>query len=343
MPPEQSTSSMQRGGLLDALPKSWQMPILALIVAVGALVIITAREWGDMLHQWWNIDTYSHILLVPLIIAWLVALKVGEMVKISPRSFAPGIALVALALGLWLLGRMTSINLVAQAGAVGAVQATVLAILGARATAHLLLPLAFAVFLVPFGDEIIAPLQTVTAKIAIVLTEWSGIDARIDGIYIDTPAGLFIVAEACSGVRFLVAMVTLATLVCFTRFNSWTKRGVFLSASVIVPILANGVRAWGTIFIAQFYGIEFAEGFDHVVYGWFFFAIVVAVLHAAAWRYFEREPEEYGWSADQVTDAGLLKTLERFGMSTGIAAIAIVSMAAACSVLAASPAFASVT
>lgn len=139
-----------------------------------------------------------------------------------------------------------------------------------RASLLLALPIAFAAFLVPFGDEIIPPLQLITADIAIVLTRWSGVPASIDGIYINTPAGLFIVAEACSGVKFLVAMVTLGVLVCFTRFASWRRRAEFLAACVIVPIIANGVRAWATIFVAQYIGAEKATGFDHIVYGWVF-------------------------------------------------------------------------
>lgn len=327
MPREQSFPSQPNGGLLDDLPVVWRMPILGLVAITFALVLITAREWGEMVHQWWNIDTYSHILLVPLIIAWLTFLKLDQLSQITPRSFTPGLILVLLALGLWLAGRVTGINLFAQAGAVGAVQAAVLTLIGIRATALLFLPIAFGVFLVPFGDEIIGPLQMITADIAIVLTELSGIQANIDGIYIDTPVGLFIVAEACSGVRFLIAMVTLAVLVCFTRFSSRSKRIAFLAASIIVPILANGVRAWGTIYIAQFYGVEFAEGFDHVVYGWFFFAFVVAILLAAAWHFFEREPEEYGWTAENLSNAAVLARFEKFEIREGIAAAVIAALA----------------
>ena len=62
-------------------------------------------------------------------------------------------------------------------------------------------------------------------------------------------------------------------------------------------ILANGVRAWGTIFVAQYVGAERAGGFDHIVYGWVFFAVVIAAVLGVAWRYFEREPAEAGLSA----------------------------------------------
>lgn len=293
MPPEPATLSATR---FDRIPAAWRTPLAALAAATLALGLGTAQSWGEMFHQWWNVDTYNHLLLVPIIIGWLVTLKADALARVEPRPFWPGLVIVAAALGLWWAGRINGINLLAHAGSVGALQGAVIAVLGLRVALLLGLPLGFATFLVPFGDEIIAPLQFLTADIATALTRWSGVAATIDGIYIDTPAGLFIVAQACSGVKFLMAMVTLGVLVCFTRFASWRRRGLFIAACVVVPILANGVRAWATIYVAQFVGAETATGFDHVVYGWIFFAIIVAALLAGAWRFFEREPEDYGWS-----------------------------------------------
>jgi exosortase len=229
---------------------------------------------------------------------------------------------------LWWAGRSLGINLIAHVGAVGALQGGVVAVLGLRISLLLALPLGFAAFLVPFGDEIVAPLQFITADIAIALTHWSGVPAAINGIYIDTPAGLFIVAEACSGVKFLIAMVTLGVLVAFTRFASWGKRAAFLAACIVVPILANGARAWATIYIAQYIGAEKAGGFDHIVYGWVFFAIVVAAMLAGAWRWFEREPEDYGWNTGDLAGWGWLARAEARTLAPFTAAFAIAVMAA---------------
>jgi exosortase len=204
----------------------------------------------------------------------------------------------------------------------------VVSVLGLRAALLLALPLAFASFLVPFGDEIIPPLQFITADIAIALTHASGVEASVAGIHIHTPAGLFIVAEACSGVKFLIAMVTLGVLVCFTRFDSWSRRAAFMAACVIVPILANAVRAWATIYVAQFIGAERATGFDHIVYGWIFFAIVVAALLGGAWRFFEREPEDYGWTADDLVRSVSLASAEQGRLASAGAALATIALAA---------------
>ena len=310
-----------------SVPHGWRLPLLSVVIGAALVMLIAAREWGEMAHQWWYIDTYSHILLVPVIIGWLVSLKTEELAKVAPKAWIPGIGIVGAGLALWLAGRALDINLIAHAGAVGAVQGVVITALGLRASLVLALPLCMGVFLVPFGDEIIPPLQAVTAEIAVALTEWSGIPAIVDGIYIDTPVGLFIVAEACSGVKFLVVMVTLAVLVCFTRFESWWKRAAFMSVAIIVPIIANGIRAWGTIYIAQSQGVEFAEGFDHIFYGWIFFAIVVAVILASAWRFFEREPYEFGWTAEEVANIAPARWLDRGSASPVVAVAAIIALA----------------
>lgn len=327
MPPEVATPDMRSEGRSVRLSRGWREALATLVLASIALLAMAAREWGEMFHQWWNIDTYTHILLVPLIVIWLVAAKASELAKVMPRAWLPGIAIVATGIGLWAIGRLTELNLVAHAGAVGMLQGVVIAVLGPRASMIIALPLCFAVFLVPFGDELIPQLQAVTADIAVALTMWSGIPAVIDGIYIDTPVGLFIVAEACSGVKFLVAMVTLAVLVCFTQFESWQRRAAFMLTSIIVPIVANGIRAWGTIYIAQSQGVEFAAGFDHIFYGWIFFALVVALVLGAAWRFFECEPEDYGWTSEEVARFAWVERLEQASVAPIVVLAGVIALA----------------
>ncbi|ALE16585.1 Eight transmembrane protein EpsH [Altererythrobacter epoxidivorans] len=335
---ERSLNDWRENGALTGLAPAWRSAIGHLALAWLALIVLAAREWGEMLHQWWNIDTYNHILLLPPLIGWLVALRRHDLAKLQPQPSAIGFGLLVAALTLWLSGRMTGVNLLAHAGAVGAIMSAVVLALGIRIGALLALPLGMMVFLVPFGDEIIPPLQMITARIAIELTHLSGVPATVDGIYIDTPVGLFIVAEACSGVKFLIAMVTLGILVCFTAFEKWSKRALFMAACVVVPIIANGIRAWGTIFIAQSQGVEFAAGFDHIFYGWIFFAIVLALVLGATWRFFERNPEDAGFALSEIDSNPVLSKLSRYdlgGKTAVIGFLAIIVLAFAASIYAA--------
>ena len=297
----------------QAAQSQWQGALIQLATAWLALFALTFTEWRQMAHQWWDIDTYSHILLVPFIIAWLVWNQRDELVKLTPRPWVPGLGWLLLGLAVWLAGRIGEFNIIAQGGTIVALQGAVMALLGVRATLLLAFPLFFMFFLVPFGDEAIPTLQMITAHITVALTHWSGVEAVSEGIHIDTPAGLFIVAEACSGVKFLIAMLTLGVLVAYTCFTSWSRRAWFMLACVVVPIIANGIRAWATIFIAQYVGAEAAGSFDHIVYGWVFFGIVIVMVLAAAWRWFEREPEDAGLTAAEV---GALPWVDRLAQST---------------------------
>ena len=289
----------------------WKAAGLRLSALWIALFGLTFGDWQRMAHQWWNIDTYSHILLIIPIIGWLAWLKRDDLAQIRPAGWWLGLAWMMAGLGLWLGGRWLDINLFAQAGVIAAFQGATLAIIGPRAGLILAFPLLYAFALVPFGDEIIPQLQTITAYLATWLTKLSGIETLSDGIYIETPAGLFIVAEACSGVKFLIAMMALGVMVAHTCFTSWKRRFWFLAACLVVPIVANGIRAWATIFIAQYVGAEAAGSFDHIVYGWFFFGFVIALVLGIAWRWFERDPEDAGFTASQVAGLPALTRLDR--------------------------------
>ncbi|HEX4847583.1 MAG TPA: exosortase A [Novosphingobium sp.] len=277
---------------LSALSPAWRAACRHLLLAWLALIAVFHRDWAAMFAQWWDSSTYNHILLVPVIVAWLVWQRLPEVLQLEPRVWRGGLVAFALCVFGWVLGSFADFNLLRQAAAVAMLPATVLLLLGPRLCAALLFPLCYMAFLVPFGDELVPPLQTITAALTIALVNLSGVPASIDGVFIDTPAGLFEVAEACSGVKFLIAMVALGVLVANVGFKGWGKRAAFLVLCVVVPILANGVRAWGTIFAAQYVGVERAAGIDHLIYGWIFFAVVIAAVLGLSWRFFDRSLDE---------------------------------------------------
>jgi exosortase A len=280
--------ALRRPAFRPTISAEWRAPLMRLALAWAGLIALFPSDWATMAGQWWNSSTYNHILLVPLILLWLAWQRAPEVAKLMPSAWWPGLLLLGGALFLWLLGAVSGLNLARHLGLVAAMQACFMALLGPRVTTAMLFPLGYLLALVPFGDELVPALQLITAELTIGLTHLSGTPAQIEGVFINTPAGLFEVAEACSGVKFLVAMIALGALVANLGFRSWKRRTLFMVAAVVLPILANGVRAWGTIYIAQFAGVEFAAGFDHIVYGWVFFAVVMAVLLALAWRFFDR-------------------------------------------------------
>ena len=266
----------------------WRTHLIALAAVVAAILLLFARDAADMAEQWWNSSTYAHCLFILPLVGWLVWQRRHEVAQVEPRAWAPGLAVLAAAAIGWLIGEAAAVALVRHAALVGLVQASILTILGPAALRALVFPVFYLIFLIPFGDEFVAPMQTLTANMTMALLGWTGVAAHLDGVFITTAKGWFEVAEACAGVKFLIALVAYGALVANVCFRSWPRRAAFMALCLVAPILANGVRAFGTIYAAHLSDVATATGFDHIVYGWFFFAFVMLVVMAGSWRFFDR-------------------------------------------------------
>ncbi len=320
-------ASPRRAIIVDRIKHHWRAPLAQLALAWTVLFAFFAGDWAEMVMQWWNSSTYNHILLVPPVLVWLVLQRAGQLAKLTPQSWWPGLILLSGALLFWLLGDVSGLATAKHVGLVAAMQSLVVLLFGPRVSWALVFPLCYAAFLVPIGDELVPALQMITADITIGLTQASGIPAHIEGVFIDTPAGLFEVAEACSGVKFLIAMIALGTLVAHVCFRSWSRRITFMALAIALPILANGVRAWGTIYIAQSQGIAFAAGFDHIFYGWIFFALVMAALMAMGWKFFDRSVDDAFIDADAIAADPAFARFESSFMRPVIALVVAAAMA----------------
>jgi exosortase A len=285
------------------IPAVWQRPLLCIAALWLALLAMFWRDAAHLADIWWNASTFNHCLLIVPILGWLVWQRAGQLAQLTPAAWAPGLLWVAVGAFAWLLGEAAGLAIARQAGLILMLQGCVPALLGPQVTRGLIFPLFYSLFLLPIGEELVPPLQAITADMSMLLLGIAGIPAYLEGIFITTPGGLFAVAEACSGVKFLVAMAALATLTAHLCFTSWKRRAIFMVVALIVPVIANGFRAFSTIWIAQSWGTEFAAGADHVIYGWVFFGLVIAIVGAIFWRWFDREPD------DVPIDAQALRTV----------------------------------
>ena len=262
---------------------------LAVLAGVSAAILgLFWRDAADVVGLWSDDATFNHCFLILPLIGWLIWQRQPELSQLVPAAWTPGLAVVgAGALG-WLLGEASGVHVARQLGLLLMLEGAVIAILGKAVARGIAFPLCYAIFLVPIGEELVPAMQTLTAQLATLLLGLSAIPAHLEGIFITTPGGYFEVAEACAGARFLIAMLAFGALVANVCYRSWRRRAAFLAVAAIVPILANGVRAWGTIYIADRTDLNFAESFDHVIYGGIFFAIVIALILGIGWRFFDR-------------------------------------------------------
>ncbi len=304
-----------------ALLETWRRHLGALALVTAALLILFRNDVTDLVRIWWTSTTFGHCLFIGPVIAWLVWQRRGELAQLAPVGWWPGLALVAVGGFGWLMGDAASVGFARQLGLVVMLQGAVVAILGPNVARGLLFPLGYALFLVPFGDGLEPPLQSITVAIVMPLLHLVGVPAVVDGVLIHAGRYWFEVAEACSGAKFVIAMVAFGVLVANLCFLSWRRRAIFLAVSVVVPVIANGVRAFGTIWAADLTSVEAATGFDHIVYGWVFFALVMAGVLALGWRWFDRAPD------DPAFDPARLQTVPRH--RTGVVLVSVLTFTTA--------------
>jgi EpsI family protein len=159
-----------------------------------------------------------------------------------------------------------------------------LACWGWRALWVLKFPLAYlVVFAVPWGDAMVGPLQDITARIAVHALNLTGVPVLMNGRELVTPSAIWMVEQACSGVKFFIACSALGCLYAYLMYQRWWKRVFFVVLAAVVPIVANGLRVYFTILIGEAFGMKYATGTDHLVFGWQFFGTVLVLLLVVGW------------------------------------------------------------
>ncbi len=276
----------------DAVPVGvWRRHGIALALAVAAILLLFREDVAHLGSIWWTSTTFGHCLFIGPVIGWLVWQRRRELAALTPTAWWPGLALIAAGGAGWLMGQAGSVSFARQFGLIVMLQGATVTLLGPQVARGLLFPLGYAVFLVPFGEELEPPLQAVTVRIVMPLLHLVGVPAESNGVLIHAGRYYFEVAEACSGAKFVIAMLAFGMLVANVCFVSWRRRAWFMVAAIVVPVLANGLRAFGTIYAAHLTSVEAATGFDHVVYGWVFFGLVMAAVLGIGWRWFDRAPD----------------------------------------------------
>ncbi len=256
------------------------------ILAIVAILLIYYQTVWSMVATWYRSDTYAHGFLILPFVIYMIWTKRHSISALKQQP-SPTALIGLCALGfLWLVAELASVQVVAQYALVAMLPLIVAVILGYRIMFAMAFPLAYLFFAVPFGEILIPPLINFTADFTVGALQLSGIPVYREGTFISLPTGNWSVVEACSGVRYLIASVTLGTLYAYLTYQSLSKRLIFIALSILVPILANGARAYLIVMTGHLSGMTVAVGVDHLIYGWIFFGLVMLALFwvGAFWR-----------------------------------------------------------
>ena len=250
---------------------------------IGLLVLglLFADEAAAAVRVWLQSTAYSHcffIVPISLYLAWDRRDRLAS-VPIVPL---PAAALLALPIGAaWLGAQRLGVMEGRQHCPLALVEVLFLTVLGWRMFRALLAPLLYLFFLVPSGAFLTPLLQDFTARFIDVGLTVLSIPHTSTAMLIDIPGGRFYVAEACAGLRFLIASIAFGVLYAVLMYRSTGRRVLFVAASMVIPVVANGFRALGIVVLGYILGSAEAAAADHILYGWVFFSIVILLLVAA--------------------------------------------------------------
>ena len=283
-PPDRGRTMSQPAAAMQTAPPAGTMTFLrqawlGLAIGVVALGLLFHAEIAAAVNTWIDSTAYNHCFLVIPIAGYLIWDRRASLGGLPPRRRGPSQRVLVLPLAaIWLAAERLGIMEGRQLIAMTIVEVLFLAVLGLRLWRATSGPLLYLYFLVPFGDFLTPKLQDITTWFTRHGLDILGIPAYIDGYVIEIPEGTFFVAEACAGLRFLIASIAFGVLYALLMYRSTGRRMVFIGASVVVPIVANGLRALGIVVLGHVLGSAQAAATDHVLYGWIFFSLVILLL-----------------------------------------------------------------
>ena len=265
---------------LTSLRPAFAPAAAALALGLLGWTLLFLPECVAAVGVWRASDTYGHCFLILPMAAYLAWDRRAALAGLAPRPL-PALAPLALPLAaVWFLAERLGVMEGRQLAALAGLELLFLAVLGWRLFRALRAPLLFLVFLVPFGAFVTPALQQFTAGFIVRGLNVLGVANYATDLTIEISAGVFYVAEACAGLRFLIAAVAFGVFYALLNYRSPGRRLLFVAASVVVPVLANGVRALGIVMLGAILGSANAAAADHIIYGWVFFSAVMLLLVA---------------------------------------------------------------
>lgn len=262
------------------------------VMAVWLLVAAAYRSSFAGMWEQWNQSDHAHGLVVIPIAVFLIWRQRFSLAAVSIQPSAIGFVAVLVFVGLWVLARLMSVQVVEHFAVVALLPATVLAVFGREAAGRLAFPLLFLGFAVPVSDALVPSLMLLTADLSTFLLELFGIPVYREGQYLTLPGGRFVVADVCSGVRYLMAGLIVTSLYAHTFFASLRRKVLFVAGTGVILILANGLRAFIVMAVASATDLRYLGGSDHIIFGWLLFALIVFGLLWLSWRYADKPADD---------------------------------------------------
>jgi exosortase A len=234
-------------------------------------VVIYYETWRSIVEIWIRSETFAHGFIIAPISLWLIWTKRSKLNPIEPEYAWLALVFILLNGLIWLMAELINALVIKQFAVVGLFISSLWFYLGNRITYLIIFPLLFLYLMVPFGEALFPYLMEFTANFTVKMLRLTGISVYQEGLIFTLPTGKWSVIEACSGLRYLIASATLGLVYAYINYSKFYKRLIFSLVAIIVPIIANGFRAYMIVMIGHLSDMKLAVGIDHVIYGAVFF------------------------------------------------------------------------
>jgi exosortase len=256
----------------------WQTAVIAAL-----LLWMYAPTLIHLVAQWWNDPNFSHGFFVPLFSAFVVWQKRSILVTERPNPSWWGLPLLAVGLGLLIVGQMGAELFLSRSSLLIVIAGLIVLFRGWTFFRAILFPWAFLFLMIPIPaiifNQVTFPLQLLASKVASTMLSWMGVPVLREGNIIVLPTMELEVAEACSGIRSLMSLLTLAVIYGYLMESRNSVRVLLALASIPIAVAANSFRIVGTGLLVQYWDPAKAQGFFHEFSGWLIFVISLFMLY----------------------------------------------------------------
>ena len=264
--------------LAPARPSWWKAVVIA-----GVLLWLYMPTLAHLVSQWWNDPNYSHGFFVPLFSAFVIWQERNKLSGLNPQPSWAGLLFLGFGLCVLIVGQMGAELFLSRLSVLIVLAGLIVLFLGWNFLRALIFPWAFLLLMIPVPaivfNQITFPLQLLASKVASTALPWMGVPVLREGNVIVLPAMALEVAEACSGIRSLMSLTTLAVIYGYLMERKVGVRVLLAGASIPIAVAANSLRIVGTGLLVQYWDPEKAQGFFHEFSGWLIFVVSLVMLY----------------------------------------------------------------
>jgi exosortase len=267
------------------------------VAALSALLLwLYFATLTRLIMQWWNDPNFSHGFFVPLFAAFVIWQERARLAELVPRPSWWGLLLLGFGLCILIVGQLGAELFLSRTSLLVVMGGLIVFLGGWNFFRALLFPWLFLFLMIPIPaiifNQITFPLQILASKVASTTLPWMGVPVLREGNIITLPAMPLEVAEACSGIRSLMSLATLAVIYGYLTERDVRVRAVLALASIPIAVAANSLRIVGTGLLVQYWDPQKGQGFFHEFSGWLIFVVSLIMLYClhGIIRIFRREP-----------------------------------------------------